>query len=78
MGELFYELFVIGIGRYMFGLTGACVRYAWLRLTGKKVAFSSLWSDRVQDDGPVDNQAFKNRIVGFCFLLGLLIVLLQR
>lgn len=74
MAEALYDLFSIVLGRYFFGLIGACLRFAWLRLTGNKVRFRDVWETQGDDDRGIDHEGFKSRMVGFVFILGLIIL----
>lgn len=73
MIEGFYELFSIILGRYFFGLIGASLRYAWMRLSQKEVSFAEVW-ESPGDDREIDREGFKNRIVGFVFVLVLILL----
>jgi hypothetical protein len=74
MTEAIGEFATIIFGRFLFGTIGAAVRFAWLRLIGRKVSFTKLWEDPKNSDEPYDKQAFKSRLLGFAFVLGLILL----
>jgi len=74
MTEAFGELATIVFGRYLFGTIGAAIRFGWLRLRGKNVTYAQLWEDPKHSNEAYDKQAFKSRLVGFGFILALLLL----
>ena len=74
MTEALSDIFSIILGRYFFGAIGAGVRFVWLRIRGKRVTYKQLWEDPKDSDDAYDKQAFKSRLVGFGFILALLLL----
>lgn len=66
------EIFGFLVGRILFGLIGAAVRYCWYRLIGKPREFSSLWSS--DKDEVVDSEDYKSRLVGLGFVLVMAVI----
>lgn len=74
--EGFFKLFSIVIGRYFLQLIGACIRFIWFKAHGKNISFADVRHTPPQSDEVVDDQAFKNGLVGFGFITLALALLL--
>lgn len=69
------DIITIILGRYILAGTGACIRYIFHFVIGKKRKFQDLWEDKPTDKSPIDQQDFMNRIIGFIVLFSILLVL---
>lgn len=71
--EGFLELVGIALGRYFFGVIGHYVRTFFVFLIGKRKKTGSSWGlDKV-----IDTNDFKDRVVGFFFVMGVIVILIQ-
>jgi len=71
--EGFLELVGIALGRYFFGVIGYYVRTFFVFLIGKRKKTGSNWGlDKV-----IDTNDFKDRVVGFFFVMVVIVILIQ-
>lgn len=76
MKEGLYTIFSILIGRYVFEKIGSYVRLVWNGIfpSGKKTPNPE---DDWGLDKHIDTEGFKNRVVGFIFVMLCLLILLR-
>ena len=66
--EAFLEVFTIIIGRLIFGTIGSLIRKCWVRIL-RKISSKENQISISEFDHVIDVESFKNRIVGFFFIL---------
>lgn len=75
MIEGLYELLVIVIGRYFFGVIGASIRFVWQRVKGAPVSFAEVWGTSSKQDSEIDQEGFKSRMVGLFTIVALVVLM---
>ncbi len=68
----FFEIFSIIIGRYIFGHIGYFIRKGWFKIFKKRIKSV----DDFDLSEVVDIEDFNNRLVGFLFVMGIIIIII--